>query len=64
MDTGAVYRALWGTVVSRTVRARIAAALGLAVEEAREVTAFWAALHDMGKITPPFQMQVPPRSIG
>lgn len=59
LDTGAVYRVLWDTVLGETVRARIAAALGLTVGEAREVTAFWAALHDLGKITPPFQAQVP-----
>ncbi|WP_170184821.1 CRISPR-associated helicase Cas3' [Streptomyces sedi] len=59
LDTGAVYRVLWGTVLGETMRARIAAALGLTIEEAREVTAFWAALHDLGKITPPFQAQVP-----
>ncbi|UED88405.1 CRISPR-associated helicase Cas3' [Streptomyces profundus] len=58
LDTGAVYRVLWDTVLGETMRARIAVALGLTVEAAREVTAFWAALHDLGKITPPFQAQV------
>ncbi|ARQ72265.1 CRISPR-associated helicase/endonuclease Cas3 [Streptomyces marincola] len=59
LDTGAVYRELWERVLSRAMRARIATALGLTVEAARDVTAFWAALHDLGKITPPFQAQVP-----
>ncbi|MFI7276256.1 CRISPR-associated endonuclease Cas3'' [Streptomyces sp. NPDC049879] len=59
LDTGAVYRVLWDTVLGATTRERIAAALGLTVEAARDVTAFWAALHDLGKITPPFQAQVP-----
>ncbi|MDT0267650.1 CRISPR-associated helicase Cas3' [Streptomyces sp. DSM 44915] len=59
LDTGAVYRGLWDDVLGGATRARIAAALGLTLGEARDVTAFWAAMHDLGKISPPFQAQVP-----
>ncbi|RKN11000.1 CRISPR-associated endonuclease Cas3'' [Streptomyces radicis] len=59
LDTGAVYRVLWDVVLGDAMRARIAGALGLPVDVARDVTAFWVALHDLGKITPPFQAQVP-----
>ncbi|MFJ4966529.1 CRISPR-associated helicase Cas3' [Streptomyces sp. NPDC088729] len=59
LDTGAVFQALWDVVLSDATKAAIAGALGLSVLEARAVVSFWAGLHDMGKITPPFQAQVP-----
>lgn len=59
MDTAAVFLVLWQTVLGERERGRLADALGLAQEEARDVLAFWAGLHDLGKISPPFQQQVP-----
>ncbi|MGW1814993.1 CRISPR-associated endonuclease Cas3'' [Streptomyces sp. NPDC002125] len=61
LDTGAVFAELWDVVLGDEVKQAIAAALGLRVAEARTVVAFWAGLHDLGKITPPFQAQVPAR---
>ncbi|MFP8959299.1 CRISPR-associated endonuclease Cas3'' [Streptomyces nanhaiensis] len=59
LDTAAVFQALWDVLLGEQVRERIALALGLTVDESRAVLAFWAGLHDLGKITPPFQAQVP-----
>ncbi|MEV5606420.1 CRISPR-associated endonuclease Cas3'' [Streptomyces sp. NPDC052299] len=59
LDTGAVLRELWDVVLSQETREAVASALGLSLSEARAVVSFWAALHDIGKITPPFQAQVP-----
>ncbi|MFF0094652.1 CRISPR-associated endonuclease Cas3'' [Streptomyces canus] len=59
LDTAGVFGALWDALLSDQVREKIAGALGLTVPEARRVLAFWAGLHDLGKITPPFQAQVP-----
>ncbi|MFB7512847.1 CRISPR-associated endonuclease Cas3'' [Streptomyces sp. NPDC056144] len=59
VDTAAVFGVLWDVVLSPRIRARIADALQLAESETRKVLSFWAGLHDLGKITPPFQAQVP-----
>ncbi|MFJ4469633.1 CRISPR-associated helicase Cas3' [Streptomyces sp. NPDC089424] len=59
LDTGAVFGSLWDVVLSDRVREDIAEALGLSVTEARTLVSFWAGLHDIGKITPTFQAQVP-----
>ncbi|MFE4609486.1 CRISPR-associated helicase Cas3' [Streptomyces niveus] len=59
LDTAAVFQELWDVVLSGTTRAAISGALGLSEVEARAVVSFWAGLHDIGKITPPFQAQVP-----
>ncbi|MFF3787765.1 CRISPR-associated helicase Cas3' [Streptomyces sp. NPDC001933] len=59
LDTGAVFQELWDVVLSDKTRAAIADALGLNVVESRALVSFWAGLHDIGKITPPFQAQVP-----
>ncbi|GAA5706712.1 CRISPR-associated endonuclease/helicase Cas3 [Streptomyces avermitilis] len=59
LDTAGVFGALWDVLLSDQMREKVARALGLTVAEARRVLAFWAGLHDLGKITPPFQAQVP-----
>ncbi|KUN00794.1 CRISPR-associated helicase Cas3 [Streptomyces yokosukanensis] len=59
LDTAGVFQALWDVLLSDQLRVRIAQALGLSAGEARGVLSFWAGLHDLGKITPPFQAQVP-----
>jgi CRISPR-associated endonuclease/helicase Cas3 len=58
LDTGAVFQELWDVVLSDKTQAAIADAVGLNVVEARTLVSFWAGLHDIGKITPPFQAQV------
>ncbi|MFI9042036.1 CRISPR-associated endonuclease Cas3'' [Streptomyces sp. NPDC053726] len=59
LDTAAVFQALWDVVLGDRTRERIAECLALTVDESRAVASFWAGLHDLGKITPPFQAQVP-----
>ncbi|MFE7757885.1 CRISPR-associated helicase Cas3' [Streptomyces sp. NPDC057429] len=58
LDTGAVFQELWDVVLSDEAREAVSGALGLTIVEARTVVSFWAGLHDIGKITPPFQAQV------
>lgn len=59
LDTAAVCQVLWDRLLGEGMRARIADALGLSVSDAQAVVSFWAGLHDLGKITPAFQGQVP-----
>nr|BAE95445.1 CRISPR-associated helicase [Streptomyces kanamyceticus] len=59
LDTAAVFGVLWDVLLGAEVHERVSEALGLRVEQARSVLSFWAGLHDLGKITPPFQAQVP-----
>ncbi|GAA5014578.1 CRISPR-associated helicase Cas3' [Kitasatospora paranensis] len=59
LDTAAVAGALWDSVLSRGMRAQIANGIGVPEAEARRLITFWAGLHDVGKITPPFQAKVP-----
>lgn len=58
LDAAAATRVVWSEYVSSNVKARMAAALGIPEYEAGRVLEFWAALHDLGKITPGFQRQV------
>ncbi|OQR59304.1 CRISPR-associated helicase/endonuclease Cas3 [Streptomyces maremycinicus] len=59
LDTAAVFQALWDALLEPGECKQIAAGLGLDAATARTVVSFWAGLHDLGKITPPFQAQVP-----
>ncbi|MGW6287358.1 CRISPR-associated helicase Cas3' [Streptomyces sp. NPDC055107] len=59
LDTSAVFQELWDVVMSSETRSAVASALGLSLAEARSVVSFWAGLHDIGKISPPFQAQAP-----
>ncbi|MEU6285811.1 CRISPR-associated endonuclease Cas3'' [Streptomyces sp. NPDC047028] len=59
LDVAAVFGTLWDALLDLKARQGIAAELGLSVSEARAVLACWAGVHDLGKITPPFQAQVP-----
>ncbi|WP_433888465.1 CRISPR-associated helicase Cas3' [Streptomyces sp. CA-111067] len=59
LDTAAVFLVLWDGLVGAGTRERVGRALGLGAADTRAVLAFWAGLHDLGKITPPFQAQVP-----
>lgn len=59
LDTAAVCLELWDVLLGARMRERIARALGLGLEDSRAVVAFWAGLHDLGKVTPSFQSQVP-----
>lgn len=62
LDAAAAVRVLWSEFVSPGVRRRCSAALGVSEAEACALVAFWAALHDIGKISPPFacRLEMPP----
>jgi CRISPR-associated endonuclease/helicase Cas3 len=55
IDVGQTASALWRIGLSEPIRQRLAAWLGLSVEDAGRLIAFWAALHDLGKASPAFQ---------
>src|SRR5262245_16393455 len=58
IDVGQVARHLWARVFRRQIRALVTARLGLADEQAAGAwLAFWAATHDIGKVSPDFQGQ-------
>lgn len=59
LDTAGVFLALWDELVDERMRRRVTETLGLGADEGRGVLAFWAGLHDLGKISPPFQAQAP-----
>ncbi|MBK3532375.1 CRISPR-associated helicase Cas3' [Streptomyces sp. MBT67] len=59
LDTSAAFQELWDEVVGDGTKLAVAGALGLGLSETRSVVSFWAGLHDIGKISPPFQAQVP-----
>lgn len=55
LDTLAVAENLWDKILSPGEKSIIAAMLGMDEERARVWTCFFASLHDIGKISPPFQ---------
>lgn len=59
LDSAAAVAVLWSTFLSPGQRAAITRGLGLGSDEdeAGRVVAFWAALHDIGKISVQFQSQ-------
>ncbi|WP_414167045.1 CRISPR-associated helicase Cas3' [Streptoverticillium reticulum] len=59
VDTAAVAGALWDQVLTVPARERLAGQLGMSSEASRRLLCLWAGLHDLGKITPAFQAQLP-----
>lgn len=57
VDTGVVAGALWDGFLAQSQQDAIAGELGVAPGEARSLVAFWAGLHDVGKIQRGFQFQ-------
>jgi len=55
IDVAQVTMALWKAVLTDSIRDQFAEALGLDVDAAGRLLAFWAGLHDVGKATPAFQ---------
>lgn len=58
IDVAVVTRLLWHEVLSPAARRSIAESLGLPEAQAATWIAFWAGLHDIGKVAPTFQLQV------
>lgn len=59
VDVGAVTSEIWRSALPLLTRRRFARALGLDDAVAGQWVAFWAACHDLGKLSPPFQTQDP-----
>ncbi|MEU4093013.1 CRISPR-associated endonuclease Cas3'' [Streptomyces sp. NPDC026673] len=59
LDTAAVAGALWDVTLTDEARDRVASQLGASVTACRQWLCLWAGLHDIGKISPPFQAMVP-----
>jgi len=57
MDVAAVAGAMWRDVLSATSRRKTAEALGLSVAQAEGWILYLAALHDLGKASPSFQLR-------
>jgi len=57
LDVGHVAQALWDHSLPARMKKRIAASLGLTLDEARIAVAILAGLHDLGKAYPAFQRQ-------
>jgi CRISPR-associated endonuclease/helicase Cas3 len=55
IDVGMCAATLWRESLAAPTKQRIADRLKLDVERAGRLTAFWAALHDLGKASPAFQ---------
>lgn len=58
IDVAVVAGAMWRDVLSATTRRSISAALGLSESQAEGWILYLAALHDLGKASPAFQLRV------
>lgn len=56
LDTAAVAEIVWDELLTAHQRSMVASALQVSDEQARVLAAFWAGLHDIGKISVPFQL--------
>ncbi len=59
IDVALVAQAMWAAVLSRSIRGRVAEALGVSEDAAERWVGFLAGLHDLGKASPVFVYQVP-----
>jgi CRISPR-associated endonuclease/helicase Cas3 len=57
LDVAVVAREMWRSVLPEAARQKLAAALGLSPEAAQRWITYLAALHDLGKASPAFQMR-------
>ncbi|MGR6998789.1 CRISPR-associated helicase Cas3' [Yinghuangia aomiensis] len=55
IDAAVVAGELWDAWVDAATADRIAVELGVPADDLRRLVCFWAGLHDIGKISPPFQ---------
>jgi len=58
IDVGMVAKALWQDALTSQLKSQLALWLGLSVENAGRLLAFWSALHDLGKASPAFQIKI------
>jgi CRISPR-associated endonuclease/helicase Cas3 len=55
IDAGIVTQHLWDQALAESFKSDISQTLSLSVDQARDLLAFWVALHDIGKAGPAFQ---------
>ncbi len=60
LDTGAAAQHLWNHYVPGGLKEFAASGFGVTVDHAGRLVALWAALHDVGKLTPECQCQAGP----
>ncbi len=60
IDVGECAAALWEKTFPQLQQERLAAALGVTADEAKQAFIFLAALHDLGKASPAYQTKYPP----
>ena len=63
LDVAAVVDALWGEVLPAELRRRIAEGFGIDEPAAGRWLSFWGALHDLGKLSPAFQLRPPDETV-
>ncbi|MFJ2210735.1 CRISPR-associated endonuclease Cas3'' [Streptomyces sp. NPDC101062] len=56
LDTAAVAEVVWDELLTAHQRSMVVTALQVSDEQARALAAFWAGLHDIGKISVSFQL--------
>ncbi|MGA5880355.1 CRISPR-associated endonuclease Cas3'' [Streptomyces cellulosae] len=56
LDTAAVAEVVWDELLTSHQRSMVVGALQVPEKEMRALAAFWAGLHDIGKISVPFQL--------
>nr|WP_249924722.1 CRISPR-associated endonuclease Cas3'' [Streptomyces californicus] len=56
LDTAAVAEVVWDELLTAHQRSMVTKALRVSEDQARALVAFWAGLHDIGKISVPFQL--------
>lgn len=60
LDVANVSLSLWQNALSESSRSFLANHLGLSIDDAGNLIAFWIGLHDLGKASPGFQRKFPP----
>jgi CRISPR-associated endonuclease/helicase Cas3 len=58
LDVAAMAGCVWDAMVGPAAARRIAGRLGVPADAVRGLVMFWAGLHDLGKISPPFQERI------
>ena len=58
LDVAAMTGCVWDSLVGQMAARRVAGRLGVPADAVRGLVMFWAGLHDLGKVSPPFQERI------